>query len=219
MRYLRYFLWRLIFKKIVEDAVNNGMRPFTIYLITYTLMAVLGGAGFFIGSYFGGEFVGCICAIAFWVLGYYIAHVIANHSFVNYTPRKKTMPVEDIYISDKYFNPWTHIQLIYAQITIVPEISGCAPPVVWEIFLNGRKAGKLTDGSRLTFPAGCKSNVLVARNDKGILSPPFEFSVKRGRHCEVLFSEGRFEGAKDIGRMSLSNIRQSLGRRSGAGSA
>lgn len=194
------------------------MRPFTIYLITSTLMSVLGAGGFFAGLYFGGLVAGFICFLVFEALGYYISHIIANHSFVDYTPRKNNaLMQQDSYISKNYFNPWTHIQLIYAQITIVQENGNSAPHTEWEFFLNGRKAGTAKDGSPITFPTGSSSNVLVAEDSTGTLSPPFEFSVKRGRNCEVIFREGRFADARNIGKMSLSDIRRSSGYRSRAG--
>lgn len=215
---MRFFFWGLLFRKLKEDAENNGMSPFVIYIIASTLMSVLGVLGFFAGLYFLGQYGSYICMIAFTALGYYISHVIANHSFVDYTPRNKNMLTQqDSYISNNYFKPWTHIQLIYAQITIVQENGNSAPQTEWEFFLNGRKAGTAKDGSPITFPTGSSFNVLVARDSTGALSPPFEFSVKSGRHSEVLFREGRFEGARNIGKMSLSDIRRSSGHRSRAG--
>lgn len=217
---MRNYILHLLVRKNRKDAINNGINPTLIVIISCVLWSGMGFIGFMVGFYIGGRVAAYICAIVFTALGGYISHVIANHSFVDYTPRKNNMLMRRYsYISNDYFMPWANVQLIYAQITIVQENSNSAPPAAWEFFLNGRKAGKAKDGSPVTLPTGSRNNVLVARDDKGALSPPFEFSVKSGRHSEVLFSEGRFAGAKDIGRMSLSGIRQSSGRRSRAGSA
>jgi hypothetical protein len=200
---MRYYLLRLLFSKNREDAINNGINPTLIVIISYVLLAGMWFIGYMIGLYIWGGYIAYICAIVFAALGYYISHVIANHSFVDYTPRKKNLIQVESYVSKKYFMPWTHVERMYAQITVVTESGGCAPSAAWEFFLNGRRAGEVKDGSPITFPTGHKSNVIVARNDKGALSPPFEFSVKSGRHLELRFSDGRFEGANYIGRLAL----------------
>ncbi len=172
-------------------------------VITGALWVGMGFIGYMAGLFIGGRYAAYIGAIVFTALGAYISRVIAKHSFVNYTPRRKMPVQEESYVSGDYFTPQAYLREVYAQITIMQENGDHASTAYWEFFLDGEKAGRAAGNSPVTFPTGRKDNVLVARNDKGVLSPPFEFSVKSGRHAEVLFRGDRFEGVKDIGRMAF----------------
>ena len=189
---LEIWLLMLLCKSCKNNALERGRRPGGFIALAISLWIVFEIIGFIIG--YSLELGYATFFVAYGLVGASVAisYNVAKHCKQGdyITPTEQT-----IRQFTEYYEPLP----VESNIMITREKAFSGSAARYDMVLNGRSLGLISNGDTLHGRTDQRQNVLVARAGSGNDVPPFVFQVADGCDVDIHFAAGRFIPERSTG--------------------
>ena len=189
---LEIWLIMLLCKSVKNNAIERGRKPGGFIALAIVLWVIPEIVGLIIGYSLELEYASFLIAYGLVGIGAAISYNVAKHC-------KKgdyVTPTEQIIRQfTEYYEPLP----LETNITITREKAFSASAAKFDMVLNGRSVGLISNGDILHARTDQRQNVLVARASGGNDTPPFVFQIADGCNVDIHFAAGRFIPERSTG--------------------
>lgn len=182
---LEVFLIMALCKSCKNNAIERGRKPGGFIALAIILWVVPEIIGLIIGYSLEMEYGSFIIAYALVGIGVLISYNVAKHckkgDYV--TPQEQLL---------RQFTEYYEPLPVESNITITREKAFSGSAARFDMVLNGRSLGLISNGDTLHGRTDQRQNILIARTAGGNDIPPFVFQVADGCDADIHFAAGRF---------------------------